>query len=258
MTKTKEMTLAKIMEQMQEKRSFIEVPNTEYDPVTRQGIPGLNIAKAEAREALERLEAQYLNRLGEVCARVFCVGGTAEQVQKLRLAAEQHAVVVNADTLFQMIAEKCMPFTGNPVRFTTTASMIMRDELAKAYLRYCPDSEFPRVEPQFFDEQLGDDPVTARQKLASIVKRASKLTAKKPLAVTYAREIAARLAFDLKVSDEPVAIVVVGIDPDDLPDFDANFFPGRPSEVIEVDKVKNAEGALNAVGKKLEKKMAAT
>lgn len=251
-----EQTLAELMASMEEKKAILALDNHEYDPVLRTGTPGWNIARAEAKEALDKLEAAYLQRLGGVCARVFCVGGTPKQIEKMRLAAEQQSLAINADILFQMIAEKCLPYTGNPTRFTTTCSMIMRDELAKAYLRYCPTSEFPRVAPETFDEALGEDSDTARRNLASIIKRAAKLTAAKPLAAMYAKDMALRLASSLRVAEEPVAIVVVGITSEDLPDFEAEFFPGRPSEIIDVEKAKSAEGALAAAGKRLEAKMA--
>lgn len=232
------------------------MPQEEYDPVLKSGIPGLTIAKNEAKQELYYLEKDYEKRVGDVCARVFCTGGTAEEIDEMRAAAQKQGVVVDADQLFVMIAKKCLPHTSNPRRYTVQASMVMRDELAKAYHRYCPDSEYPRVEQQYFESVLGETDTEVVAGLVNIVRRMARGTASKPLAVTYAQEIAIRTAVDLKVIDEPLAIIVLGLTPEDVPEFETAFFGGRPSEVIKVDKVKDYEAALKAAGKRLEKKLA--
>ena len=254
---TKEANLKQLMDQIQEKRKFIEIDNQEYDPITKTGIPGLTIAKNQAKEDLVVLEKTYEKRVGEVCARLFCVGGQPEALKEMKAIAEQQAIVVNADTLFEMIADKCMPYTSTPCRFTVTAGMVMREELMKAYLRYCPDTrEYPTIDGNLFDSRLGEEPVAARAALVKIIRIAAS-TASKPLAVTYAQEMAIRKAVELKVDEEPLAVVVLGLVADDVRDFEKGFFPGRPSEVINVDSVKNFEAALKAAGKKLDKKMGA-
>lgn len=231
------------------------MPQDEYDPILKTGVPGLTIAKNEAKQEMYYLEKEYEKRIGDVCARVFCVNGTPEAVEEMRAVSKKQAVVIDADTLFIMIAKKCLPHVSNPRRYTVQASMIMRQELAKAYNRYCPNSEYPRVEQQFFDSVLGETDTEVIAGLVQIIRRMARLTASKPLAVTYAQEMAVRHAVDLQVIDEPLAIVVLGLTPEDVPEFDAGFFGGRPSEVIRLDRVKDFAAALAAAGKRLEKKM---
>lgn len=249
-------TLKTLLTEISQKQKFLAIPQQEYDPVLKTGIPGLTIARNEAQRELEVLEKAYEKRIGEVCARIFCVGGSPQALKEMKLVAEETGtIVVMANTLFEMIADKMLPHTSNPPRFTVTASMVMREELAKAYLRYAPDSTYPDVDMSLFDSKIGDDPVLQRSALAAITKQAAKRTASKPLAVTYAQEIAVRTTVDLRVDEEPLAIVILGLTADDIKEFEDNFFPGRPSEVINIDSAKNFEAVLKGAAKKLEKKL---
>ncbi len=236
------------------RREFLSEQHQEYDYITKTGIQGLTIARESAKTDIAALQSSYEKRVGEVCARVFVVGGTNQQVKELLLSAnEMEAVTVPADALYQSIARNVTVYLGEPPKLTVRAGAAIVEELARAYLRYAPDSTYPTIPMQMLEGYLGTDTEAIRNAVLNIIRTVVKNTANKPVAAIFAQDICIREALRLEVVEEPVPLVVTGLTTDDVADFEAVFFPGRPSVVVDLDKAKSGDVALKAAAKQLTK-----
>lgn len=227
-------------------------PLKPYDPRTKTGTHGVEIAKAQAKDELRKMNAEYLKRISEVCAKVLVVGGTPENQKAAKLVAqEQEAVVVSAASLYDELYEAVKPFmVGRQQQLTLRAIHELERQIGSVYSRYAPRSHWPRVPMQFIDSAVNDI-----DGFIPIVQATMENTQGKPILPAIASVIALREAVRLSYDEEPVAIVVTGIRRQDLPAFETSFFPGRPAVVIDLDKVKNVEGAFKSAADKLAKAM---
>ncbi len=249
--------LAKLLTNIKSRREFLSEQHQEYDYITKTGIHGLTIARESAKTDITALQNDYERRVAKCCARIFVVGGTRESVKDTLLSAtEMDAVTVVADALYESIVRKVQPYLGEPPKLTIRANQSLVDSLAQAYLRYAPDSAYPKLPMEMLEGYLGtsgDDVTTA---LLNVVRTMVKNTAARPIAPIFAQEVCIKEALRLEVVEEPVAVVVTGMTAADVPDFEANFFPTRPFVVINLDEITGSpEVALKAAAKVLAKQM---
>lgn len=221
-----------------------------YDPRDKTGFHSPEIMKRQAQEQIDDLNRQYVERISEVAAKVFVVGGSPEaQKQAKLIAQEQEAIVVSASSLYSELFEAVKPYMpGNPLTLTVRAIDELERHVASVYAQYAPGSEWPRVPQQFIDGAVPD-----LASFIAVVQTVLAKTQQQPILASIAKNVTCREAVRLSYDDEPVAIVVTDIQRQDLPEFEASFFAGRPSVVIDLDKVKNVEGAFKSAAEKLTK-----
>lgn len=183
---------------------------------------------------------------------MLVVGGTPEAQKKARLIGQENeAVVVSATALYEELFAAIRPFMpGDPPVLIIRAIDELENHIADVYQRYAPESGLPRVPQQFID---GTVPELAD--FINIVQTTVRLSQNKPILAEVARVVALKEAVRLSYEDEPVAIVVTGIQRPDLQEFQDCFFPGQPYVIVDLDKNKNVESAMKSAGAKLAQQM---
>ncbi len=248
--------LAQLLTQIGARREFLSEQHQEYDYTTKLGIHGLTIAREQAKTDIAMLQIEYERRVAQVCARIFVIGGDSQGVKDTLLSAsEMEAVTVQSDALYDSIARKVLPYLGEPPKMTIRASEALVQAIAVAYLRYAPESAWPKVPMQMLEGHLGTTGEAVNANLLQIIRTVVRQTAEKPVQAVFAQEVCIKEALRLEVVEEPLAIVVTGLTKEDIPDFENHFFPGRPFTVIDLDTVKRPEVALKAAAKVLAKQM---
>lgn len=265
-------TLGELMQGIREATEFLENQNPNLNltgqetPSERQAklqqieqfaksASGHRIARREAKDKLAVNKAEYRKRLAQTVATVLVIGGDESAQQTVNLSAqEMGAISVRGSAVFEHIADRVIKYLGPNYFFNLTSSGLMAKLVADTFQAYGLAVKRPRVPSSWLESSIGNTEEEAKARLVTMGGEMTR-AAQMPIQAVFAQDLVKEDAVRLEITEEPVPVVVIGLTKEDIPEFQRNFFAGRPVVVVDLNEVKNPEGALKAAAGKLASQM---
>lgn len=254
--------LGQMLGKIKQAKSIANLDLSGWDPSSRTGM---EVAKNNARDTLEKLVERYRMEVYQNSAALFVSASPTADPEKLNVqfaaledaATNMGAIVVDGSRLYRNLAQNIESKLGGDRRLLTDFVLDIERQIADTCSFFGVNGSFLRVNQRFYDA-----PVPTFDALVEVIRDTFRngqpdwiQSLGDTISILSARQEFYATCETSGIAEVPTAVMVTRLTSAEVAGYQTHFLPGRPFASFEADKVKSADKALEKAANDLLKKL---